>query len=297
MANTTTTDQTHAPVLRVTRYDVVSSGMMAVLIALGASFILLTATWYATRVPPRPAAIPVEIVEISGGAEDGAVGETLRVDAPAPEAADASNAQFPSEANEIQETFDSVLELANEAVSQTERQFEMGTRNSGKVASAKGTGRRGLGVGPGSGGIPREQRWFVRYADQQTIEEYGRQLDYFEVELGTIKDGKLLYLSKLSAPRPTVRSVDSGASEQRLYLTWQGGARKSADLQLFQRAGIDVGSGVIFQFYAKATENQLARLELDYKNRKAEEIRRTYFVVNRTSAGYEFAVSNQTYVK
>lgn len=287
-----------APVLRVTQYDSVSAGLIAALLALGVAFLLLSTVWYATRVPAEPPAVPVEIVELPGGVEDGALGETLRVDAPAPESQDASNAQIPSDEAEMQETVDSVTELAGEAVMQTERQFQVGagTRNAGKIASAKGTGRRGLGMGSGTGGFPREQRWYVRYSDQQTLEEYGRQLDFFEIELGTIKDGKLLYLSKLAAPRPTVRTANSGADEKRLYMTWQGGGRKQADLQLFQRAGIEVGGAVIFQFYSKKSEDQLARLELAYKNRKFEEIRRTYFAVERAADGYQFVVTRQIYV-
>jgi hypothetical protein len=81
-------------------------------------------------------------------------------------------------------------------------------------------------------------------------------------------------------------------------MTWQGGTRKQADIQLFRRAGIEVGNSVIFQFYPKPIENQLAVLERDFaRGRPTREIRKTYFTVNRAGRGYEFAVKSQTYTK
>lgn len=287
----------HAPVLKVTGYDLTSSFLLAVTIGLCLSVFLLAVAWYATRIPKPREAVPVELIEVPGGAEDGSVDETLQLESPADVSSDPSLAEVQSDETEVQETLDNVLAMADQAVNQSERQFEQDTRNAGKAGSSKGTGRRALGHGPGEAGFPREQRWFIRYSDQQTLEEYGRQLDFFGVELGAIVAGKLVYLSKLSASKPQMRTVASGAGEARLYMTWQGGGRKRADLQLFEKAGVTVGSGMIFQFYPKTTENQLAQLELAYKNRRAVEIRRTYFSVDPDQAGYTFSVTRQTYFK
>jgi uncharacterized protein involved in tellurium resistance len=91
-----------------------------------------------------------------------------------------------------------------------------------------------------------------------------------------------------------VRRAASGAEETRLYFTWKGGTRKEADLQLFRKAGIDVGTGMIFHFYPKDTENALAVLELAHGKRKVQEIRRTYFAVKSESGGqYGFVVARQ----
>ena len=80
-------------------------------------------------------------------------------------------------------------------------------------------------------------------------------------------------------------------------MTWQGGARRRADLQLFQRAKIEPGASVLMQFYPPQVEKQLSRLELDFKKRQLKEIRRTYFSTNPTETGYEFFVTRQTYFK
>jgi hypothetical protein len=286
------------PVIRITRYDEVSSWLIAFVAALGTAVFLLTLAWFSLQPAARQNPVPVEIVEIPGGVEDGAVDETLRLDSPEEASPDASLAEVAAPETEIQETLDSVMELASEATNQAEKQYEFDTRNAGKAGSAAGTGRRALGIGPGQGGIPREQRWFISFSDHATLDEYAKQLDFFGIELGALTpDHQILYLSNLKAPKPAMRTTTRGSDEQRLYMIWQGGQRKKADLQLFAKAGINAADMVIFQFYPKATENLLAQLERSYRNRPAAEIRRTYFSVQQTDDGYEFVVTRQVYFK
>src|SRR5262249_15740338 len=212
---------------------------------------------------------------------------------------------MPDEARPVEQALDSVVAFASDAANQEMATFEtetpagVGPRRVGNPGSARGTGNKPvLGSGTGLGGFPREQRWFIRFADQEeSVDEYAKQLDFFGIEFGAIIGGKLVYISNFTAPRPAQRTESSGAGEKRLYMTWQGGGRKQADLQLFRKAGIDVGNGVIFHFYPKETEDRLAQLERAYRNRVANDIRRTYFSVERTQRGYQFTVSHQNYLK
>jgi hypothetical protein len=283
----------------VTRYEQVSAVMVAIIAGLVFAVAFLGLAWYSTRVPKPREPVPVELVELTGGSEDGAVGETLRVDSPLEANPEAGAAESAADDPEVRESLDSVLDFTDAAVTQTTRQFDMGVRNpAGQPGSAEGTGRRPLGSGPGSGGgFPREQRWLVRFGDQANLDEYARQLDFFGIEFGAVVGGKIVYLSKLSSAKPQIRTASGGGDEKRLYMTWRGGGRKQADLQLFRKAGVEVGEGVIFHFYPKETEDRLARLELAYRNRRANDIRRTFFSVNRVEGGYEFSVAHQTYLK
>lgn len=287
------------PVLRVTRYEQVSAFLVAIMAGLVVVVGLLSFAWYTTRAPKPKEPVPVELIEFTGGSEEGAVGETLRVDSPLEANPEAGAVESASDEPEVRESLDNVLELTDAAVTQIERQFDMGVRATvGQPGSAEGTGRRPLGSGPGSGGgFPREQRWMIRFGDQTNLDAYARQLDYFGIEFGAVVDGKMVYISQLASPRPVMRTVASGAGEKRLYMTWRGGSRKQADLQLFRKAGIEVGTGVLFHFYPKNTEDRLARLELAYRKRRANEVRRTFFAVNSVEGGYEFAVVHQTYLK
>jgi len=284
------------PVLQVTRYDWVSSWLIAIVLALLFAVGGLAVVWAAVRPSERKEPVPVEIVEIPGGDEQGVLEETLRLESPAEASSDPSLAEIEAPESEIEETLENVVDVAAAATNLADKQFELETRNAGKPGSATGTGRRALGMGGGEAGIPREQRWFISYADQQSLEAYARQLDHFGIELGALtRDGRIIYLSRLSDPQPQVRTVDRGSGETRLYMIWQGGGRRRADLQLFQKAGIEIGDAVILQFYPRETEDQLARLERSYRDRPAEQIRRTYFSVRATENGYEYAVTRQTF--
>lgn len=286
------------PVLRETLFDKVSSWTIALFIGVAGLCICVVAVWITNRLPAPPKAVPVEIVEAPGGFEDGSPDETLRVDSPEPEAHDASPSEIAADKTEIAEALETVVELSDSATQQVQQQFDTGIQNTGKPGSAKGTGKKGLGIGPGTGGMPREQRWFVRFSERAGLDEYARQLDFFGIELGALlSDGRLAYVSGLAQEKPLVKYAASGAGEQRLYMTWQGGDRRSLDVELFKRAGVAVNSDtVIFHFYPKATESILVRLEVDYRGRPVSQIRRTYFGVESTGGnGYQFTVLRQVY--
>ena len=292
-----------APVLRVTLYDWVSSWAISLFFGLLVTCAMVVVVFVSTREPKPATTVPVELVDLPGGFEDGSPDETLRVDSPEPETRDASPADVESDQVEIAETIASVVEASDSNSQQTaqvsqheeQRQFETGIQNTGKLGSAKGTGRRALGLGNGTRGMPREQRWFVKFGEKTSVDEYAKQLQFFGIELGALlADGRLAYLSNLTAPIPQVRYVNSGAQESRLYMTWQGGERRSADVQIFAKANIDIrGDTVIFHFYSKETENELARLEAAYRNRPASQIRRTYFSVDPDGNKYRFSVFRQ----
>src|SRR6056297_2832603 len=240
----------YAPEMRVTEYDRISSLMMAVVLGLIGLVGLLTMTWLMNRPAEEEAVVPVELVDFPGGVEDGAVDETLLVESPEDPVPDASQEDVPDEEVEVEEIFETVTELADVSAEQVLRQYETDPQSSGKVGSREGTGRRALGAGGGQSGLPREQRWYIQFANQRDVEEYARQLDFFGIELGTIQpDGTLVYLSNLSQANPTTRKVSTGKNERRLYMSWQGGQLKSADRKLFQKAGIDVTASRVLHFY------------------------------------------------
>ena len=286
------------PVIRVTRYEKVSAFLVALVFGLILTVIWLSIIWANTTVYREEEATPLELLEIPGGYEDGVPDETLQLDSPEEVTYDPSLAEEQSEESEIEEMLDNVVELSETAAVQAEQQFEFDASSSGKPGSATGTGRRALGNGPGKSGLPREQRWFIRFADRGTLDEYAKQLQFFGIELGALQNnGKLTYLSRLTNKPPASRVVSSGRSEKRLYMTWQGGGRKQSDVALFKRAGKNVDNALLFHFYPARTEQMLAALERKYKNRKTQEIRRTYFVVRSKGAGYEFVVTRQSLLK
>ncbi len=281
------------PVLDVTQYDRVSSSMIAIVIGLVVAAIWLGVVWLTNRIPQGENVAPLELLELSGGKPDGALDETLNVESPEPETQDPSVAEEVDEQTEITEMLEQVVELSDRAAEQVQQQFDAMPVNTGNPGSKQGTGRHPLGMGPGEGGFPREKRWFTRFAGG-SLAEYAKQLSHFGIVLGVLTgDGKLHYMTKLTADKPTIRTVTSGKGERRLYMTWRGGNRRKSDIKLFRKAGIDAGGALIIHFYPAKLETQLASLERKYQNQNVEKIRRTYFLVRGSREGYQFVVTKQ----
>ena len=270
------------------------AAVLGLILAVG----LLMASWAAQHDWSEDTTVPLEIINVAGGVEDGSQSETLELKTPFEEMPDPSLAEIRDDQTQIEPMLESIVDLADQATDMAREQPNTDAVNTGRPGSRSGTGAAALGMGDGERGLPREQRWFVRFDDGDTTRVYARQLDAFGIELGALlPEGELVYLSNLSADSPEIRRVDSGAGEDRLYFTWLGGGRRTADIQLFQKAGIDIGAASIFHFYPPETENQLARLELDYRNRPVRDIRRTYFAVESHGGQYEFVVTRQAYFR
>ena len=255
-------------VIGESKFDRVSSFLMAVV--LGASWWL--AGWGSSISPIKltqsRVTAPLQIIEVyggGGGSPEGTAGSTEKIDiAGADAAAMASNNEEPAGAFEqpsVQQLPGAMLETVVES-GQNLAEVDIGpvmpsggAVASGKRASKLGTGGPGLGYGPGDGGVAREQRWSIIYDPGQTAEEYARQLDALSVQLAVVVDqNQLQYAWNFSNPKPDTR-FGVGRSDHRLYFLWQGRGRKASDIALLQKAGIEVGEGVVLQFYPPEAEH------------------------------------------
>jgi len=289
-------------------YDRVSSMLLAVV--LGAlmvfgwlSLIAATTSAYQSRVTQ-----PIEVIEVSGGgggAPDGQVGSTEKIDVAGGEASEqASNneedaSQFEQPTVEVRPS--AMLDIAESGQSLAEVDVSAVMPRGEKVATGKkrskiGNGGPGYGFGPGDGGVRREDRWSILYKTGQTADEYARQLDAFGVELAIVSQNQLIYVSRFSQAQP-VKRTGNHAEDKRLFFVWQGKGRKESDIALLAKAGLDVGEGVIFQFYPPQTESVLEQLEVRYKGKQTAEIGNTRFGVVQSGRGYSFEVLSQEYLR
>jgi hypothetical protein len=286
-------------------FDRVTSLLLAVILGAVLIFGWLILIYATNQAYQSRVTAPLEIVEVSGGgggSPDGQVGGIETVQVPGGPAGDkASNNE--EEAGDFEEvaaeaTPAAMLDTVAEA-GQAMAEVDIGAvvPSGGRVASGKrqskiGNGSVGYGFGPGDGGVRREDRWSIVFNQGQTAEEYAAQLDGLKVELAVISNGQMLYVSRFSDAQPTKR-VGSGQGDNRLYFIWRGQGRKGSDVALLRKAGVEVGDGVIFQFFPPGAENQLAQLEGRYKGRTPAEIRRTQFRVIPAGESYTFEVASQ----
>ena len=288
------------------RLDQVSSMLMAVVIGALVVVFWLFLIYQTTQAFSNRVTAPLQIVDVfggGGGSPDGTPGSTEKVDISGADVApQASNNEEPAEAFEqpsVSETPAAMLDAVTESATNM-AEVDLGAVMpngspvaSGKRASKFGTGGPGLGLGPGDGGVPVEQRWSIIYDNKQTLEQYAKQLDSLGVELAVIAgQNQLAYVSNFSQPTPSVR-YGSGQGDQRLYFLWQGRGRKESDVKLLEKAKINVGDGVVMQFYPKGVEQTLAQLEVRFRNRQPAEIRVTRFSVVPQGEGYGFEVLAQ----
>lgn len=290
--------------LTESRFDRVSSMLMAGVIGAAILVVWLGLVYLTNRSFASDVTSPIRIIEVSGGGSgtpEGEIGSTERVDVPQAEAAAfASNNELQAadfEEPSLQKTQSAMVDALMEStdvVADLADPIERGAPvASGRRASKRGTGGPGYGMGSGDGGVPAEERWSILYNRGQTIEEYARQLDALGIEMATIIDGQMYYASGFSTGKPRVR-VGSGRGDNRLYFLWQGGERLESDIALLARAGIDVRQqGAIFQFFPPEAERQLAELEVRYRGLNAAEIRSTRFTVVPRGRGYAFQVIDQ----
>jgi hypothetical protein len=284
------------PVMRVTRYDRVSSFMMSLIMGTIAAVGFVVLQWYAIRKDPPMELVPLEMV-VGGGYEDGNPDETLQVESPEEVNPNASPVDEQVEQEELMEVLENVVELSDRATKQVQ-QVQASTESTGTPGSAVGTGGRPLGSGGGAGGgIPAYQRWYIRFNESSST-EYAKQLDHFGIELAVFfpGSGKVSYAKGFSSGAPSPYHKTKW-EDDRIYFKWSGGPRERIDRELLQKAKIDAAGGQIFQFYPDQTIQLLGTLEQNYANRSAKEIRRTYFVVTPQGGGYTFTVTRQTYLK
>ncbi len=297
--------KTRTPQIRVTKYDTVVAAFTTTALFASISLLALVGIWWMNRIP-KPSQqhiemLPMVMMEGDGGWEDGVENATPNVDSPEEPSLDPSLAtEATSDVTELQAATEQVMEFSEGASAIVAPNDFTGVRNTGIPGSAEGTGGRPLGRGgPGRGGERRkEQRWVVEFSEKGDLKSYAAQLDFFKIELGALyqAEHRLVYMSNISQAQPTTREVQTGDSEKRLFMSWQDGSeeRKAADVELFQKAGIDASTAVIMHFYPPETEQLLAQIELAYGGFKSEQIRRTSFRVRRAGPGYEFFVESQT---
>lgn len=283
------------PVMRETRYDLTSSSVIAAGFVLIGIVVLLVAIWLSNLLPERTVAA-VTMVVGAGMSEDGDINELLLVESPEDPTDDPSLSNDQEE-TQLKEVLEKTVSASGEAA-----QFQLvnnfsGSESSGTLGSSAGTSGNPFGVGgSGRGGVKREQRWTVEFIDGRSLSRYAQQLDFFGIELGVVfPDGRVVYVNKLSSGFAVREDrIDSG--DQRLFMNWQEGNRVKADLKLLADAGVaDAGAGRVLHFYSAEAEMLLAKVEMDYAERPADQIRRTRFRATGEPGAFHFVVESQKY--
>lgn len=274
-------------------FERVASWVLALNILVGIGVVLAFLIWLSHVMQHRSGGQSnVVLVENIAGRGDHAAGFERDIEPPGME--------------ELQDEMEPQVEQLLEAVTEVvaTQSAALDTFQTPMLSSTQGSGlgdsRPPGPLGEGDDIIPRGERWEIRY-NSNNLHAYARQLDFFHLELGAVGGGEpqVDYAANLAQPRPTARR-GPGDAEKRLYMIWTSGALRRFDRQLLEAAGIRTAGRIVVQFYPRAVEEGLARIELDHAQRNGKtsvkQIRRTVFGVRPQGAGgYEYYVISQTY--
>jgi hypothetical protein len=279
------------------RFDWFTALIVSALVLSSAVVLWLSAVWVTNQVwKPKVPAVGVQVVEVALDAEEGMTGDDPQLgenQAMTPSQLPAREENLLVSDTEAPEILSSVLTaIAEHQADFAPPKRQLGEKSAGRPGAAGGTGKEG--TGEGSSAIPRFQRWQIYYDQSQTLLAYARQLDFFGIELGVVRGGQdLVLISSLASNQPVIKRA--AKNDERLFFVWKDAGRRDADLQLVQRAGISTENVLIAQFVPPQLEEQLARLEQRFANKRPEEIRMTQFGIRPAARGFEFFVMRQTH--
>lgn len=278
--------------LRTSRFDVVTSFFMALILFIGTFVVMLFIVW-ALSGDETPPVINVPIEEPFGRGDN-------------PEGFERDFEPPGSEEVEelIEPTLQDSIEAVTEAVSNVAASLE--TMDTNATATTEGTGKgdsRPAGPpGEGPGVVPRHERWQLNFS-ANSLDSYARQLDFYEIELAAVGGGiqGVDYASDL-ATNPRSRHVDDSSSENRLYFMWTSPSPlQQYDMQLLQQAGVPLKGRSQIRFVTPELEQQLYMAEMAYARENGishpKEIAKTIFESKADGGGYVFEVVDQRYRK
>lgn len=284
---------------KVLQGDAAMSAVTAAITAVGVAVGILGTIWFGNQVwNVARAAIAVETIEISDSGPEGMKGDSPEMgenntigDESVSPGEENLNFSAVGPADVMSQVIDAVGEQAADLGDPVRTE---GKKGGGAEGQGGGEGTKGRGWG-GGGAVPPQQRWSITYTGTQTEDAYAALLDFFQIELGVLRGGnRLTYYSNLASKRPTQRN--GGAAEDRLYFAWKDGGRIDADKSILKKAQVLTEGAIIVHFYPKALEAQLLAIEKKFKNREIKDIRNTKFSIRPAGRGFEFFVTDQSYI-
>lgn len=278
--------------LRTERVDVVASLLMASLIVVGALVFLLFIYWLTQTFSWQSGSIRIEREQIAGRG-DHAAGFERDIEPPGSEEVELL------EAPSLEETLEAITDAATSVVAALEA---LDTDTFSTVGDGRGDDRPPGPLGEGEDIVPRYERWELKF-QAKGIQDYAKQLDYYQIELACIGGGRnsVDYASRLSgSPVQRTGSPEEENQLQRLYFMWRtDGPLKRFDSQLLSQAGIQTQGRQILKFIPPSLEEQLAQLEMEYARSQGKasvrEIAKTIFESKPAGQGFAFAVVEQIY--
>ncbi len=277
--------------LKVTRYDQVSSLMLALTILLGGAVLLLFLYWLSVQVFGDQPVINVQLADLGDGNDQEAGG--MELEGPIEEEI-GQETDLPDPA--IENTLATIADTVGKQAAMLDNPMLSEDATPGKGGGSRGDGR-GVGDGTGDGrgtGVRRE----LRISSFKSLQTYAKQLDHFKIELGAILPGnRILYASEFSTGSPRRREGPADADKRYRFIRGGNDSSEAADRELLARAGISAADGRIIavaKFLPRDTEIHMLTVEKLHAGSDHDRIRKVIFYFAESGSGYEFKVVPQS---
>jgi len=181
------------------------------------------------------------------------------------------------------------------------KKFLGAREGSGNEAGRGYDGSKGKGPG-GSGAdstLGRNMRWVLRFKVTGGNDYVGQLKSMGAVLLfPRPEDGKQCIFYSLGNPAPAGAPADGGMAGDRLITALAdrirfSDARRDAVQSVAGAVGLDFTPRTFWAFFPKSVEDDLARLETGYRNKRADDIEETIFRVAVRGGQFSFVVDEQ----
>jgi hypothetical protein len=159
-------------------------------------------------------------------------------------------------------------------------------------------GKRGAGPGPGGNGPDstraRGMRWVLRFSTKSGRDYLGQLKAHKAVVMIPVpsENRKMLIIRDPANPRTDEYATDADLADQAEKMQFQD-VRKESNSAIAEALRLPFTPGAFWAFFPKVLEVEMARLEIAYQNKRAEDIRETIFQVIVTGGEARLEVVGQ----
>ena len=276
-------------VFRISRFDMVTSFFMALILFIGTFVLLLFIIWLTNRWTFPPKAI-TPTIQNPAGRGDNAPG--FERDFEPPGAEEVEDLLEPT----LQDTIEAITDVVSPVAASVTSADTQETSTS--IGAGAGDSRP---PGPeGEGAVPPFDRWQLNFSSRDLL-GYATQLDFYSIELGAI-GGNIQGVDVASnlSTNPTSRRITDTQNETRLYFIWTvENQLMKYDQQLLRQANVTLTGRQILKFIPGELEKTLVQIELEHAinagHESIDEVAKTVFESTATDNGFAFEVSSQRY--
>lgn len=191
------------------------------------------------------------------------------------------------------------LEAMSDAISSVKASLEARDGDAAEMGRGKGFGAREGGPGTGNfKGVPEYKRWKIEYRSAN-IDEYARQLSFFNIDLGVISNtNNRVY--RLKKPGELDQVVESSRENENkeLFFVHEKQRLRRWDESLVKKQSINLRDAFTVQFYPPAVRQILRQLEaekLAEDGKQLTDVRRTRYKIAVLDNGFEFRITAVEY--